>query len=168
MGQAVSKSNKDYINDNWAKLKCSPIGPFLQMLGIAPGNVNDTSNLCKSSAFSSQFNSSMTEHTNMTGKLTSGMGVLSSTMDKFRNVIASMEQRAFQDLANIATKIFTIYVKIGNIFYVMIKNLINIMNIFRKTVDFGASIAKLLIAFINLLRVPVNGMISFIKFFRRK
>jgi hypothetical protein len=168
MKQLVFPSIQNIVDKEWDKLKCSPIGPFLQMLGIAPGNVNDTSNLCKSSAFSSQFNSSMTEHTNMTGKLTSGMGVLSSTMDKFRNVIASMEQRAFEDLSNIATQIFTIYVKIGNIFYVIIKNLINIMNIFRRTVDFGASIAKLLIAFINLLRVPVNGMISFIKFFRRK
>ena len=167
MGSAVSTTNKNLIDSEWDKLKCSPIGPFLQMLGIAPGDVNETSNLCKSSAFSSQFNSSMTEHVNMTGKLTSGMGALSSTMDKFRNVIASMEQRAFEDLSNIATQIFTIYVKIGNIFYVMIKNLINIMNIFKKTVDFGASIAKLLIAFIDLLRVPVNGMIRFIRFFKR-
>jgi hypothetical protein len=168
MKQLVFPSTQDLVDKEWDKLKCSPIGPFLQMLGIAPGDVNETSNLCKSSAFSSQFNSSMSEHVNMTGKLTNSMGALSSTMDKFRNVIASMEQRAFQDLANIATQIFTIYVKIGNIFYVMIKNLINIMNIFKKTVDFGASIAKLLIAFINLLRVPVNGMISFVKFFKRK
>lgn len=168
MKQLVFPSTQDLVDKEWDKLKCSPIGPFLQMLGIAPGDVNETSNLCKSSAFSSQFNSSMSEHVNMTGKLTNSMGSLSSTMDKFRNVIASMEQRAFQDLANIATQIFTIYVKIGNIFYVMIKNLINIMNIFKKTVDFGASIAKLLIAFINLLRVPVNGMISFVKFFKRK
>ena len=167
MKQLVFPSTQNLVDKEWDKLKCSPIGPFLQMLGIAPGDVNDTSNLCKSSAFSSQFNSSMTEHINMTGKLTSGMGVLSSTIDKFRNVIASMEQRAFQDLSNIATQIFTIYVKIGNIFYVMVKNLINIMNIFSKTVDFGASIAKLLISFINLLRVPVNGMINFVRFFRR-
>lgn len=168
MKQLVFPSTQDLVDKEWDKLKCSPIGPFLQMLGIAPGNVSETSNLCQSSAFSSQFNSSMTEHVNMTGKLTSGMGVLSSTMDKFRSVIASMEQRAFQDLSNIATQIFTIYVKIGNIFYVMVKNLINIMNIFKKTVDFGASIAKLLIAFMNLLRVPVNGMIRFVNFFHRR
>ena len=44
MGSAISQSNKDYINKNWDELKCSPIGPLLQMIGIAPGDVNDTSN----------------------------------------------------------------------------------------------------------------------------
>jgi hypothetical protein len=168
MKQLVFPSTQNLVDKEWDKLKCSPIGPLLQMLGIAPGNVNDTSNLCKSSAFSSQFNSSMTEHVNMTSKLTSGMGVINNTLDKFRNIIASMEQRAFEDLSNIATQIFTIYVKIGNIFYVMIKNLINIMNIFKKTIDFGASITKLLIAFINLTGSIINGIIDFVNFFRRR
>jgi phage-related minor tail protein len=167
MGHAVSKSNKDYINNNWDDLKCSPIGPFLQMIGVAPGNSSDTSSTCKSAEFSSQFNSSMTEHVNMTGKLTSGLNVISATMDKFRTVIASMEQRAFKDLSQVATQIFTIYVKIGNIFYVLIKNLINIMGIFKQTVNVGAAISKLLIAFMNLLRVPVNGVINFVQFFTR-
>lgn len=168
MKQLVFPSTQNLVDKEWDKLKCSPIGPLLQMLGIAPGNVNDTSNLCKSSAFSSQFNSSMTEHINMTGKLTSGMGIINNTLDKFRNIIASMEQRAFEDLSNIATQIFTIYVKIGNIFYVMVKNLINIMNIFKKTIDFGASITKLLIAFINLAGSIINGFIGIINFFRRR
>ena len=48
MGSAVSTTNKNLIDSEWDKLKCSPIGPFLQMLGIAPGDVNETSNLCKS------------------------------------------------------------------------------------------------------------------------
>lgn len=168
MGQAVSKSNKNYINNNWDKLKCSPIGPFLQMLGIAPGNSSKTANLCKSSAFSSQFNSSMGEHTKNTKKLGSGMNIMSETMNKFRKVIAAMEQRAFEDLSKVATLIFKIYVKIGNIFYVLIKNLVNIMNIFKQTVNVAASITKLLIAFMNLLRVPVNGVINFVKMFSRK
>jgi hypothetical protein len=168
MGAAISKSNKEYINNNWDQLKCSPIGPFLQMLGIAPGNSTETSNLCKSSAFSSQFNSSMTEHVNMSGKLTSGLNVVSETMNNFRKVIASMEQRAFNDISMIATQIFTIYVKIGNIFYTMVKNLINIMNIFKATVNFGSSIAKLLISFMNLLRYPVNGVINLAQAFMRK
>lgn len=167
MGSAVSKTNSDYINKNWNKLKCSPIGPFLQMLGLAPGSSNSTSNLCKSSEFSSQFNSSMTDHLNMSKKLTSGMDAITSKINGFRKVIASMEQRAFNDLASVATKIFTIYVKIGNIFYVLIKNLINIMNIFKKTVDFGASVSKLLISFINLLEKPVNFAIHITKLFAR-
>lgn len=167
MGAAISKSNKEFINNNWSQLKCSPIGPFLQMLGIAPGNSTETSNLCKSSAFSSQFNSSMDEHINSKNKLTSGLNVVNQTINNFRKVIASMEQRAFKDVSMIATQIFAIYVKIGNIFYVMIKNLINIMNIFKATVNFGSSIAKLLISFMNLLRYPVNGVINLAQAFMR-
>jgi hypothetical protein len=41
------------------------------------------------------------------------------------------------------------------------------MNIFKATVNLGASVSKLLIAFINLLRVPVNGLISFMNAFKR-
>ena len=162
----VSNANKNHINNNWDKLKCSPIGPFLQMLGLAPGNASNTSNSCKASAFSSQFNSSMIEHINITSKLTDGLGMINGTMNKFRSVIASMEQRAFDDLSKIATQIFTIYVKIGNIFYVLIKHLSNIMNIFKATINFGGSIAKLLISFINLLRDPINGLIDFVNAFR--
>ena len=168
MGSAISKSNKDYINNNWDRIKCSPLGPFLQMLGIAPGNATETANLCKASAFSAQFNSSMTEHVNMTGKLTEGMNSMSSTMNNFRKVVASMEQNAFKDISQIATQIFAIYVKIGNIFYVLVKNLINIMNIFKSSVNFGSSIAKLLLSFMNLLRVPVNGVINLSQAFTRK
>ena len=54
MGNGVSKSNKDYINDNWNHLKCTPIGPFLQLIKVAPGNMKDTSEECKSNSFSSQ------------------------------------------------------------------------------------------------------------------
>jgi hypothetical protein len=49
----------------------------------------------------------------------------------------------------------------------MIKHLINIMNIFKAAVNFGASVSKLLIAFMNLLRVPVNGVINFVRLFTR-
>lgn len=167
MGQAVSKSNKDSINNNWDKLKCSPIGPFLQMTGLAPGNATGTSNQCKASAFSSQFNSSMFEHINITNKLNNSMGMMNGTINKFRSVIASIEQRIFDDLSRIAMQIFTIYVKIGNIFYVIVKHLSNIMNIFKATINFGGSIAKLLISFMNLLRAPVNGLISFVNAFSR-
>jgi hypothetical protein len=167
MGSAISKSNKDYINNNWDEIKCSPVGPILQMIGIAPGNANETSSLCKSAEFSSQFNSSMTEHINITSKLSGGLSSISSTVNKYRSVIASMEQRAFEDISSVATQIFTLYVKIGNIFYVLVKNLINIMSIFKATVNLSASISKLLIAFIDLLEIPVNATIGLIEIFTR-
>lgn len=168
MGALISKNNKQFINENWDELKCSPIGPLLQMIGIAPGDAKSTSSQCKSAEFSAQFNSSMTEHLNITNQLTGNLNILQNTLNKFRTVIASMEQRAFNDLSMIATQIFNIYVKIGNIMYVMIKNLINIMNIFKASVNFGAAIAKLLISFIDLIRVPINGVIDLMHFFKRK
>jgi hypothetical protein len=167
MGALVSKNNKDFINENWDQLKCSPIGPLLQVIGIGPGDVNTTSSQCKASEFSSQFNVSMLEHLNITNQLTGSLNIVQDTMNKFRKVIASMEQRAFNDLSMIATQIFNIYVKIGNIMYVIIKNLINIMNIFKSTVNFGTAITELLISFINLVRVPVNGILGLISVFRR-
>jgi len=167
MGSAVSKNNKDYVNNNWDQLKCSPLGPFLQMIGIAPGDPNSTLNSCKSAEFSSQFNSSMSEHLNITNKLTGGLDVISSTVNKVRKVIASMEQRAFDDISKVATEIFKIYVKIGNIFYIIVKHLINIMNIFKYTINFGVSIGNLLIALIDLIRVPINVIYKIISFFSR-
>lgn len=167
MGAVVSKSNKDFINENWDQLKCSPLGPFLQIIGVAPGDPNSTSTQCKSAEFSSQFNVSMTEHLNITNQLTSNLNIVQDTMNKFRTVIASMEQRAFNDVSMIATQIFNIYVKIGNMMYVIIKNLINIMNIFKATVNFGAAISKLLIAFIDLVRAPINSMLGLLNMFKR-
>jgi hypothetical protein len=167
MGGAVSKNNKNHVNNNWDKLKCSPIGPFLQMIGIAPGNPSSTSNKCKSAAFSSQFGSSMSGHTKSTNKLSGGLNSMQNMMQSFRKVIANIQQQALKNVSMIATQIFNIYVKIGNLFYVIIKNLINIMAIFKSTVNLGASITKLLIAFMNLLRVPINGVISFVDFFKR-
>lgn len=167
MGSAVSKNNKDYVNNNWDQLKCSPLGPFLQMIGIAPGDPNSTLNSCKSAEFSSQFNSSMSEHLNITNKLTGGLDIISSTVNKVRKVIASMEQRAFDDISKVATEIFKIYVKIGNIFYIIVKHLINIMNIFKYTINFGVSIGNLLIALIDLIRVPINVIYKIISFFSR-
>ena len=132
------------------------------MLGIAPGNSSQTASQCKSSEFSSQFNSSMTDHVNMTSKLSSGMGAITGTINSIRKKIASIEQSAFNDLSKVASELFRIYMKIGNIFYIIIKNLINIAKIFKQTVNLGGSIAKMLIAFIDLLEIPVNGVINVI------
>jgi hypothetical protein len=167
MGAAISKSNKEYINKNWGKLKCSPIGPFLQMLGIGPGNASDTTTACKSSEFSAQFNSSMSEHIGVTNKLAEGLGAVNNLNQGFRKVIASIQQTAFDDLSIVATQLFALYAKIGNLFYIITKNLINIINIFKSTLNLGASITKLLIEFMNLLRFPVNGVINFVQFFSR-
>jgi hypothetical protein len=166
MGNIVSKKNKEYINSNWGELKCSPVGPLLQSIGLAPGDPTSTANKCQSSSFSNQFNSSMTDQFKATSKLNAGLGQMNGTMNKFRSIIATIQQQLFKDLSRIADMIFGIYVKIGNIIMVINKNLINIMMVFKHVVNTGVAIAVLLVAFMNLLRVPVNGLIKFVNAWR--
>jgi phage-related minor tail protein len=156
MGAIISSTNRDYINQNWDKLKCSPIAPFLQMAGVAPGDSNDTSNSCKSAEFNAMFNSGMLDHVKNTNLLTESFGKISNELNSFRAVIANIQQQAFKDLSVVASKLFEIYVKIGNIFMVLIKHIRNILQILKHTVNTGANLMRMVIALINLIRVPVN------------
>lgn len=165
MGNIITKNNKEYINKNWSQLKCSPIGPFLQSSGLAPGDPKETSNQCQSSSFSSQFNSSMTDQFKATNKLNEGMGMLGGTIDKIRGMLATIQQQTFKDLAKVADIIFGIYMKIGNIIMVINKNLINIMKTFVDLVNVGNAVAILLVSMLNLLRPPINGLIRLQNFF---
>ncbi len=156
MGAMISSSNREYINDNWDSLKCSPMAPLLQSMGVAPGDPTDTANACKSSEFNSMFNSSMTDQINNTNMLNQSFGMISNELNSVRTVIASIQQQAFKDLSNVASKLFEIYVKIGNIFMVLIKHMRNILEIMRYSVDTGANLMRLVIALINTIRVPIN------------
>tara|TARA_A100001015_G_scaffold313800_1_gene421878 strand:- start:1617 stop:2213 length:597 start_codon:yes stop_codon:yes gene_type:complete len=158
MGSAISKENKDFVNNNWNSLKCSPIGPFLQMLKVAPGDPTSTSESCQSNAFSSQFNSSMSDTFSAQSKLSDGLSSISNLLNSFRTVIANIQQSIFKALSQVATLIFTLYVKIGNILFVLSQQLVNILNIFKEVVNVMAAIGKLLLAFINLIRIPFNLM----------
>ena len=156
MGAVISSSNRDYINTNWDKLKCSPIAPLLQSMGVAPGDPTETANACKSSEFNSMFNSGMSAHVNNTNMLTKNFGMISEEMNTFRAVIANIQQQAFKDLSMVATKLFDIYVKIGNIFMVLIKHLRNILETMRYSTDTGLNMMSLVIALMNQIRVPIN------------
>ncbi len=156
MGAIISKKNRDFIDDNWDQLKCSPLAPFLQMIGVAPGDPDETSASCKSSEFNSMFNSSMSEHSNNMNLLNNSFGAISNQLNVFRGVVANLQQEAFKDLSNVASKLFEIYVKIGNIFMVIAKHMKNLLNILKSSVDTGANLMKLVISLINLIRVPIN------------
>lgn len=158
MGSAISKQNQDYVNNNWNSLKCTPIGPFLQMLKVAPGDPTDTSQSCQSNAFSSQFNSSMSDTFSAQSKLSSGLSGISNTLNSFRTVIANIQQSIFSSISKIATLIFTLYVKIGNILFVFSQQIVNILNIFKEVVNVMAALAKIMIGFVNLIRIPFNLM----------
>jgi hypothetical protein len=168
MGSAISSSNKNYINENWDKLKCSPIGPYLQMMGVAPGNANDTATECKASDFSSQFNSSMTEHLNVSKQLAGGMGIITNQINSIRSVLANIQQEAFNDLSMVATKIFDIYKQIGQLMSLIIQHLTNILKIFKQVVNIGAYSSRLLISLINLISYPINGINDLVTMFSRK
>jgi hypothetical protein len=146
----VYRRHKKHVSNNWDKLKCSPLGPILQMIGIAPGNASDTSNSCKSSGFSSQFNSGMSGHVSKSNKMSANMNMQDKIINKIRGVIANIEQRAFNELSKIAKIIFQLYEKVGNIFYVIIKHLVNILNIFRQFINFGGALTKLTFEWINV------------------
>lgn len=156
MGAMISQSNRDYINNNWDQLKCSPMAPLLQSMGVAPGDPTSTANACKSSEFNSMFNAGMMEQIKNTNMINQSLGMISNEMNSFRKVIASLQQQAFKDLSNVASKLFEIYVKIGNIFMVLIKHIRNILKIMRYSMDTSANLMRLVIALINLIRVPVN------------
>jgi hypothetical protein len=168
MGSAVSTSNKDYINGNWDKIKCSPIAPYLQMMGIAPGNANDTATECKSSDFSSQFNSSMTEQLNVSNKLAGGMSIITNQINSIRAVLTNIQQEAFNDLSMIATKIFGLYKKIGQLMSLIIQHLTNILKIFKQVINIGGYSSRLLISLINLISYPINGINDLVTMFSRK
>ena len=155
----VSTSNLDFINNNWGRLKCSPIGPFLQMIKVAPGDPTKTSQDCKSSEFQTQFGSSMLGTNKITSKLGFNISIITDQLQSFRKIIATMQQQAFKDLAKVAKKLVDMYAKIGNLFFLLITHLKNILRIFKESVNLGAGITKLMIAFMNLLRNPINSMV---------
>ena len=162
MGAMISQSNRDYVNQNWDKLKCSPMAPLLQSMGIAPGDPTSTANACKSGEFNSMFNASMTDQLKNTSMINKSVGLISNELGSFRKVIASLQQQAFKDLSNVASKLFEIYVKIGNIFMVLIKHVRNILKIMRYSMDTSANLMLLVIALINLIRKPVNFILRLI------
>jgi len=156
----VSKSNKNFINDNWGKLKCSPIGPFIQMIGLAPGDPTKTSQDCKSSEFNAQFGSSMFSTNKLTSKLGFNINLITDQLQSFRKIISTIQQEAFKDLSQVAGRLVDIYAKIGKLFFILIKHLKNILRIFKESVNLGAGVTKLTIAFINLLRNPINRLMK--------
>jgi phage-related minor tail protein len=95
------------------------------------------------------------------------MNIINDTLQNIRGVLYNIKKEAFKDLAAVFQQIFNIYIKIGNIFHVMIKHLVSILEIFKGSVNVGAAITSLLIDFINLIRDPINGLDDLISFFTR-
>ena len=163
MGALISSQNRNFINSNWDKLKCSPLAPFLQMIGAAPGNAELTANECKSAQFNSMFNAGMSDHVNNMNLMNQSFGLIDGQMNKFRVVIANIQQQAFKDLSVVASKLFEIYVKIGNIFMVIAKHIRNMLKIFKFSVYTTTNLMKLVIALINLIRKPINFVLRLTK-----
>ncbi len=158
MGLMVSSENKSFINNqkNWDKIKCTPLGNLLQTMGIAPGDPNSTAVQCKSSEFNQMFNTSMVGQNKNTNMLNNGLGMLTNEINSIKGVIKNIQQQALENLAKISSKLFDIYIKIGRIYFVFIKHLKNILNIFKNSVDVMTNILRLVIALINLIRQPIN------------
>jgi hypothetical protein len=156
----VSNKNKEYISKNWGDLKCSPIGPFLQSSGLAPGDPKETANQCQSNSFSSQFNSSMTDQFKATDQLNKGLGAMGGTINNIRNMLAMIQQQIFKNLSKVADMIFGIYIKIGNIVMVINRLMVKIMMVFKNLINVGMALAIMLISLLNLIRRPINAAIK--------
>lgn len=159
----ITDKNVDYINENWDQLKCSPIAPFLQMVGLAPGDSNETSKSCKSAEFNSMFNSGMLGHTKNMNMMNQSMNLVNGQLNSFRTVVTNMQQQAFKDLSMVTSKLFEVYVKIGNIFMVIVQHLVRMLKIMRYSVDTMANLMKVFIALINIIRLPINFVARLMK-----
>lgn len=154
----INSKNQKIINENWGTLKCSPIGPILQSLGVAPGNMNDTSAQCKSSEFSAMFDSKIKGQMNITNILGNNVKSMSNQMQSMRAVIKNIQQQSFKNLQNVATKLFIIYVKIGNLAMSFLRVFKDVLKVYKYLIHNLIGILRILIAFMNLIRRGLNKL----------
>lgn len=159
MGNFISKNVQKKIEDNWDKLKCSEIGSFIQMLGIIPGNAQKTKNICKSSSFNNMFNTYMEKYNNNFNIITTILETINKQMLSMKKIVDTLRQEMFNSLSKISTKIFMLYASIANIFFIMLKHIKNILNIFKYSLNTGMGLFQIIGSLINIIRGPINKLI---------
>lgn len=112
--KAVCLKNK--IKKCWPSIKCTPIGQILHPI-FGPSSISSSENsqTCNSGMFSSMFSSSISGTNSNVSLLTEITSSISSDVNSIRTKIQSMEQSAFNDLMDIATKIFQAYGRIAQL-----------------------------------------------------
>jgi len=127
---------KNKIKKCWPAIKCTPLGQILHPI-FGPSNVSITQNSqsCDSGKFSSMFSSSISEHSDNVSMLTSITESISNGLNDARKKIQSMEKSAFDDLSDIATKIFKAYGRIAQLLVVVYGIISKISTVFKDFLD---------------------------------
>jgi len=156
MGNIISKKIKKKIDDNWSKLKCSDVGNFLQMAGIAGGDAKTTQSNCKSSSFNSMFSKNMSQYTGKMNMFSTILEGLNKELNSVKTVINSIKKQMYENLQKVATKIFILYAMIGKIFMIFMKHIKNILNILKYSLNMGIGLFSIIGSLINIIRKPIN------------
>jgi len=100
----------------WPSIKCTPLGQILHPI-FGPSGISSAQNsqTCNTGMFSSMFSSSISSTNSNVSLLSEITSSISSDVNNMRTKIQSMEQSAFNDLTDIATKIFKAYGRIAQL-----------------------------------------------------
>ena len=112
--KVICLNNK--IKACWPSIKCTPLGQILHPI-FGPSGISSTENsqTCNTGMFSSMFSSSISSTNSNVSLLTEITSSISSDVNSIRTKIQSMEQSAYNDLMDIATKIFQAYGRIAQL-----------------------------------------------------
>ena len=159
MGNFISKNIQKKIEDNWDKLKCSEVGSIFQMLGLVPGNAQKTQNMCKSSSFNNMFNTYMQKYNSNFNIISTILESLNNQILSMKKVINTLRQEVFNNLSKLSTKIFMLYASVANIFFIILKHIKNILNMFKYSINTGMGMFQIIGSLINIIRGPINKLI---------
>lgn len=107
---------RNKIRKCWPSIKCTPIGQILHPI-FGPSGISSSENsqTCNSGMFSSMLSSGISGTNSNVSLLTEITSSISSDVNNIRTKIQSIQQSAFNDLMDIATKIFQAYGRIAQL-----------------------------------------------------
>lgn len=155
----VFQSTQDKINENWDNIKCTPIGSILHFIGLAPDESDNTDTQCKANAFSAMFNASMSQYNGVLDSFNENIKTLQDSSNVMKNYMINMQKQAYHNLLVVADKIMALVQLIENLLYLVMKNISNLLNVFKYTIGTATNILNLFSALINQLRGPLNKLL---------
>jgi len=127
---------KKKIKKCWPSIKCTPIGQILHPI-FGPSGISSSQNsqTCNSGMFTAMFNSSISNTNTNVSLLTNITSSISNDINSVRTKIQSMEQNAYNDLTDIATKIFKAYGRIAQLLVTIYGIIAKISKIFKDVLN---------------------------------
>lgn len=124
------------IKKCWPSIKCTPLGQILYPI-FGPSSISSSQNsqTCNAGMFSAMFSSSISSTNTNVSLLTDITSSISNDINSVRTKIQSMEQSAYNDLTDIATKIFQAYGRIAQLLVTIYGIVAKISKIFKDLLD---------------------------------